>query len=29
MISFRKLFLPPTSFFRRQREQEQQATPTR
>jgi hypothetical protein len=29
MISFRKLFLPPPSFFRRQREQEQQATPTR
>jgi hypothetical protein len=29
MISFRKLFLPPPSFFRRQREQEQQVTPTR
>ena len=30
MISFRKLFLPPPSFFRRQREQErQQAAPTR
>jgi hypothetical protein len=27
MISFRKLFLPPPSFFRQQREQEQQARP--
>ena len=28
MISFRKLFLPPPSFFRQQREREQQARPT-
>ena len=27
MISFRKLFLPPASFFRQQRQQEQQARP--
>ena len=26
MISFRKLFLPPASFFRQQRDREQQAT---
>ena len=29
MISFRKLFLPPPSFFRRLREQEQQSSPPR
>ena len=29
MISFRKLFLPPPSFFRQQRDREQQAQPTR
>jgi hypothetical protein len=29
MISFRKLFLPPASFFRQQRDREQQAQPTR
>jgi hypothetical protein len=29
MISFRKLFLPPPSFFRQAREREQQAQPTR
>jgi hypothetical protein len=29
MISFRKLFLPPASFFRQQRDRDQQAQPTR
>jgi hypothetical protein len=29
MISIRKLFLPPASFFRQQRDREQQAQPTR